>query len=95
MVYLGDMVIPHGRMELCHMVADSTEELFEMADAIGVQRRWVQHQGTPREHFDICKAKRELAVEHGAMEATRREFVEAMWRKCGHQPPSLIEVVSR
>lgn len=62
-----------GRMKMSHMVADTTEELLAMADAIGVDRKWIQSAGTHGEHFDIAMAKRSLAVAHGAQEITLRE----------------------
>jgi hypothetical protein len=43
-----------GRMKMSHMVADTTDELLKMADAIGVKRKWIQHPDTCNEHFDIC-----------------------------------------
>ena len=73
-VYVDDMAAPYGRMVMCHMIADSTEELLEMADRIGVARKWIQNEGTYREHFDISKAKRALAVQYGAVEVTQREL---------------------
>lgn len=73
-VYVDDMhLTPLGQyrgMRMCHMVADSTAELLAMADEIGVARRWLQHAGTPREHFDIAMSKRALAVAAGAVEIT-------------------------
>lgn len=72
-VFVDDMRAPFGRMVMCHMVADSTDELLEMADRIGVSRRWLQHAGTPKEHFDISLTKRALAVRAGAVEVTTRE----------------------
>ncbi len=62
-------------MVMCHMGADTTEELLAMADKIGVARKWIQNQGTWREHFDICLSKRRLAVTAGAIEVSQREFV--------------------
>lgn len=47
-----------------------------MADRIGVQRKWIQHEGTRREHFDISLSKRNLAVKAGAIEITQRELVK-------------------
>jgi hypothetical protein len=56
------------------MIADSTEELFSFVDKLGIQRKWVQGEGTYREHFDICLSKRKLAVQLGAKEITMREM---------------------
>ena len=69
-VYVDDMRAPFRRMVMCHMIADGDGELHDMADRIGVARRW--YQG---DHYDICLAKRELAVAAGAVEIT--------WRQCG------------
>ncbi|MCB1738703.1 MAG: DUF4031 domain-containing protein [Gammaproteobacteria bacterium] len=73
-VYVDDMRARVGRMVMCHMIADSSDELLAMADRIGVARRWRQHAGTYREHFDICLAKRAAAIAAGAREITRREL---------------------
>jgi hypothetical protein len=74
MVYVDKAQLQYGRMVMCHMVADSTAELLAMAGTIGVDRRHIQDAGTFREHFDICKAKRALAVQGGAVEIGRREL---------------------
>ena len=74
-VYVDDMVALFRRMKMCHMVADTHDELVAMADRIGVRRKWIQHVGTQHEHFDICQSKRALAVRYGAKEVTRRELV--------------------
>ncbi|BAP94500.1 hypothetical protein [Aurantimonas phage AmM-1] len=72
-VYVDDMRAQFGRMKMCHMFADSTAELVAMADRIGVARKWIQHAGTPREHFDVAMSKRALAIAAGAKAITRRE----------------------
>ncbi|MCR6672172.1 DUF4031 domain-containing protein [Devosia ginsengisoli] len=41
-VYVDDMEASFGRMKMCHMWADTLDELLAMADLIGVQRRWLQ-----------------------------------------------------
>lgn len=41
-VYVDNMEAGFGRMVMCHMWADTLDELFGMVDAIGVQRKWLQ-----------------------------------------------------
>lgn len=67
-VYVDDVKIPYRRMLMCHMWADTREELHAMADRIGVQRRWFQRPPKASwEHYDICLTKRALAVRYGAI----------------------------
>ena len=73
-VYVDNMRAPYGRMIMCHMMADTTQELLEMVDKIGVARRWIQYKGTPKEHFDISLGRRALAVRAGAIEVTTLEL---------------------
>lgn len=74
MVYIDDFEAPFGRMKMCHMIADTTEELIAMVDKIGVQRKWIQYPGTANEHFDICLSKKKKAVEFGAVEIFIRDY---------------------
>lgn len=82
-VYVDDMYkLPLGkfrRMKMSHMVADTVDELHQMADKIGVQRRWFQG-----DHYDICMSKRTLAVQLGAKEVSIRE-IAALARKMKSQ----------
>lgn len=81
-VYIDNMNHPYGRMRMCHMVADSTEELLEMADKIGVNRKWIQAAGTYREHFDICMSKKKIAVEkYGAKSITMKELAQIIYSR--------------
>lgn len=80
-VYVDSMFAPYRGMKMCHMVADSRKELFDMVDKIGVDRKWIQFKDTPREHFDIAASKRKLALSHGAVEVTRRELGQILKRK--------------
>lgn len=73
-VYVDDMEAPYRGMKMCHMMADTPEELRAMAKAIGVQLKWIQNKGGPREHFDIALAKKTLAVAHGAIPITLRQL---------------------
>lgn len=78
MVYVDSMKAPYRRMRMSHMLADSSEELHAMADRIGVDRKWCQNPGTPREHYDVCLAKRQLAIDAGAQVITRRQLGELL-----------------
>lgn len=79
--YVDDMRAPFGRLVMCHMLADSDEELLAMADRIGVQRKWHQYPGSHRSHFDIALSKRALAVAAGAREITWRQSGQVTRRR--------------
>lgn len=72
-VYVDDMKAKFGRLIMCHMLADTDDELHAMADKIGVARKW--HQAPPKHdsHYDIAQTKRAIAVKHGAIEITLRQ----------------------
>lgn len=78
MVYVDECIYPFGRMMMCHMLADSHDELISMADKIGVQRKWIQKAGTYSEHFDICKSKRNLVIINGAKAIDSHELGELL-----------------
>ncbi|WP_236202206.1 DUF4031 domain-containing protein [Pseudomonas pseudonitroreducens] len=80
-VYVDDMRAPFGRLIMCHMFADTDDELLSMADKIGVQRKWHQHPGTIKSHFDICLSKKALAIQHGAAEIDYPNDVSELMRK--------------
>lgn len=77
-VYVDKQQNQYRRMKMCHMLADTVDELHAMADLIGIKRRWFQNHNTP--HYDICQSKRADAVKLGAIEIGRREVV-ALIRK--------------
>lgn len=52
-VYVDTMRARYGRMIMCHMFADTDEELHEMARRIGVARRWHQRPDCP--FLSTCK----------------------------------------
>lgn len=79
-IYVDNMDAKYGRMKMCHMFADSTRELLEMAEKIGVQRKWLQHAGTIKEHFDICQSKKAKAVALGAKEIDYPADVSALMK---------------
>jgi hypothetical protein len=77
-VYVDQEENQLGRMKMCHMIADTIEELHEMADKIGMKREWFQPKSFP--HYDVSKERRALAIKLGAKEIGRREVVAVMRR---------------
>lgn len=68
------------------MLADTDAELHAMADMIGVARRWWQSPDTTAgSHYDICLAKRAVALRLGAQPVTTRQLaaMNALRRETG------------
>lgn len=82
-VYVDDARAPLGRMLMCHMLADTEQELHAMADTIGVARRW--YQG---DHYDISLGRRARAVRLGAAEVTTRDLVRLRRARRGKPGPA-------
>jgi hypothetical protein len=83
-VYVDNARHPFGRLIMCHMWADTLDELLAMADRIGVSRKWLQQP--PKAswvHFDIAQSKRALAIAAGAIETDKYGPVEFEARRKG------------
>jgi len=69
-VYVDDMrqLARVGRVTArwSHLFADSQEELEEFARRLGLDRSWIQHPGTAREHYDVTDSVRDRALRFGA-----------------------------
>ena len=95
-VYVDPARHPYGRMMMCHMMADSTEELLAMADKIGVARKWIQKAGSVYEHFDIAKSKRAEAISMGAIEVSAVDMGRITRWRAGRGPrPSFVSAQAR
>ena len=80
-VYVDAARIPYRGMKMSHMLADTLDELQAMADRIGLRRAWFQGTAsTP--HYDVCEAKRQLAIDAGAIIVNRSALVDLIreWR---------------
>ena len=66
-VYVDHARIPFRGFLMCHLFADTSEELHEMAARIGLKRSWYQ-RGEVLEHYDVSLSKRKLAIQCGAVE---------------------------
>lgn len=83
-VYVDDMAASFGRMRMCHMIADTLEELHTMADRLELQRNWFQRSRSGP-HYDLSKTKRAEAIAFGAREISLRQCacMMARWRMTG------------
>jgi len=79
-VYVDKQKRPYRGMLMSHMLADSLDELHQMADQIGLKREWYQPESTP--HYDVSQAKKHLALKNGAIEIGMKKTVEIIrdWR---------------
>lgn len=81
-VYVDDARFSFARKRrpiiMCHMIADTAEELDAMAEAIKLSERWLQYAAERKEHYDIAQGKRKLAVKAGAIEISSRELVHKL-----------------
>ena len=92
-VYVDKARHPYRGMIMCHMLADTLDELHAMADQIGIDRRHFQILSTP--HYDVCQAKRRLAVQAGAVEIERREVAALIkrWRSAILTDPTVRDAL--
>jgi len=80
-VYVDNARAKFGRMLMCHMVADTRDELHAMADAIGLKRNWFQDRPkASAPHYDVSLTRRATAVERGAIEVDRRALIDVVRR---------------
>ena len=85
-VYVDDMhktiMGSYRTVQLCHMLADTDDELHAIADKIGMDRRWWQSpEKSSGSHYDIDTFRRALAVQRGAIEITLRQAAAMNMRR--------------
>lgn len=86
-----DPLMRHGwvlrgrRVASCHMMADTLEELHEMARKIGMKRAWFQQPGKniparALPHYDLVESRRRMAVSLGAVELDSHEKIRETFK---------------
>ena len=76
-VYVDDARHMYHSMIMCHMWADTEEELLKMADAMGLKRHWLQRP--PKAswvHFDVSLSMKKAAIALGAQQTDNLGPVE-------------------
>lgn len=99
--YVDDVRHQFGRMVMCHLWADTLDELLRMVDDIGVQRKWIQghpelsfgkHKKASWVHFDISLTKKSEAIHRGAILADRYGPSEFTARQRLNHPDMLVQM---
>jgi len=93
-VYVDSVRFKFRRMIMCHMWADTDEELHLMARRIGMRREWFQ--APPKaswKHYDISLTSKRRALELGAVLTDRYGAVEHRARLTG-DTKTLVRVAS-
>ena len=67
----------------CHLWSDlpgdaGREELAGFLRRLRLPLKYLQHAGTPREYYDLCRGAIERARAAGAARRTTRDYVEAV-----------------
>lgn len=82
--YPESMIKPAARRygnRWCHLTADSTRELFDMACKLRLSPNYIQRSSSGVVHFDLVPSKRALAIKLGAIEISAQEMVKMEWQK--------------
>lgn len=72
-IYVDPARHPFKGFIMCHMTADTLEELHDMAGRLAMKREWFQIPPKASfPHYDVPTARRALAIEYGAVEVDER-----------------------
>ena len=78
-VYVDDYNAKFKGFKMSHMIADTEQELDDMAVKIGLETKWKQKGWCP--HYDVSLSKKKLALQNGAKEVTTRQLAKIMIQK--------------
>lgn len=96
-VYVDDVRYPFGRMIMCHLWADTREELLVFVDRLGLNPKWLQQP--PKAswvHFDVSLGMKAKAIALGAVLTDRYGPVEHCMRlDLASGDPDLISYATR
>ena len=77
-VYVDRCRYPYKGMVMCHMLADTLDELHAMAGQVGMKPEWFQPGSTP--HYDLNEEGRDRAIQLGAIPVDRKGLVAVIRR---------------
>lgn len=77
-VYVDNARNRYRGMLMSHLIADTPEELADMARQLGLKPEWLQYAETDAEHYDISDSKRREALRLGVVSVSSRELVRIL-----------------
>lgn len=81
-VYVDDVGIVWQNRLWYHLTADTTEELHEFAEKIGLKRSWFQKGKQPwLDHYDVTSYMRIAAIDNGAKAISWRRAAEITFER--------------
>ena len=85
-IYIDHARIPYHSMRMNHMMGTDDAELDRFARELGLHRWWKDE-----DHYDVCEAKRALAIAKGAVPVDARDIalLRRYRRDKGKLPDSL------
>ena len=81
MIFIDDVRLTYGKTKICHAVAETTDELLAVANAIDVEPHHIKGEGTRYEFLVVPWDKRKEVLKHNATEVTIRGLIAAMLSK--------------
>lgn len=75
-IYVDFVCIEFRGYKWCHMLADSLQELHDFAAFIEVDQL-LFHRTASYPHYDVTLQMREIALENGAIAATRKQIIDS------------------
>ena len=83
-----------AQTERAYLVSDASRaELLTFGKQIGLRESFLKQSGEVYEHFSLSPTMREIALKHGASEASRREIRAASWRRAASEKPGSVPVL--
>lgn len=83
--YVDDVRFPFRGMVMCHLWADTPEELHAFAARLGLRRDWFQRPPKASwPHYDVSLSKKADAIRLGAIRTDRYGALEFNARRAGN-----------
>lgn len=73
--YLDDSRNPINASVTCRLLADTRQELCEMAAALDLKPYKIWDPDTPLEHFNVSRTTRSAAILRGCVQIAQRDFL--------------------